>query len=305
MDKLAAMTVFVAIVDHGSMTEASRRIGKSLPAIARTLKGLEASLGTQLLIRTARQPVVTPEGQAYYRACKRLLADIASVEAEFAQGPEAATNDIRLTAPILFGQKFVAPSLARLHKAQPDLRFHVLLEDAPVSLSDGKFDLAIRIGFLEDSDLRARRIGEMNSRLVAAPAFLRRHGPVTDIAQLATLPSVNVDISGRRSGAVWTIADRNGQLVKVAHAPVLHCNTIDFGISACIAGIGLGGFYSYQVADALADGSLVTVLDDHPGALHPVHLVRPNIPYVPDYLTQVIDSLERDLRKVLKTAMPD
>ena len=135
MDKLAAMRTFVAIVDHGSLSAAARFLDRSLPTVVRVLAALEESLGTRLLRRTTRRMALTAEGQSYLERCRRILTDVEEAELSVAQGQSEPRGQIRMTAPVLFGQMHVAPAVTGFVRRFDAVQVELLLLDRVVNLA--------------------------------------------------------------------------------------------------------------------------------------------------------------------------
>ncbi|MEQ8661492.1 MAG: LysR family transcriptional regulator, partial [Gammaproteobacteria bacterium] len=151
MDKLAAMRTFVEIVERGSLTAAAAALDRAPPTIVRTLAQLEDALGVRLIQRTTRSMTLTAEGRAYHERCRRILADVAEAEAALGPTGAALAGSVRVTAPVLFGRRFVLPSLTALAAAQPALHIDFLLLDRVVNLVEEGVDLGVRIGPLDDT----------------------------------------------------------------------------------------------------------------------------------------------------------
>ncbi len=300
MDKLAAMRVFVAIVDGGTLTEAARRLGKSLPSVVRSLARLEEALGLRLLERSTRQSYLTPEGRSYYETCCHVLSEIDTAEQDLAAQQGEPAGEVRITAPVEFGNRFVWPCLRDIRERFPGLVPHVTLTDVPLDLVEGGYDLAVRIGPQPDSEMRATVIGEMPTRHCAAPSFLERVGRPERPEDMAAMPAVCVDIAGRRTGQLWPYLDADGKRRTFRCKAVLYVNEVRMARAACEAGVGLGFFYLYQVHDAIADGRLVSLFQDRRPPPQPVRLIRHAARDRPKRVSAAIDALEGVLREALK-----
>lgn len=268
MDRFAAYGMFVQVARTGSFTGAARQLGQTPQAITRGIAGLESHLGVRLFQRSTRAVSLTTEGAGLLPRIERLLGDLA-------EGERAATGmlaeprgELAITAPVTFGQLHVVPVVSELLAQHPGLDVRLMLIDRNVRLIEEGIDLAVRIGVLEDSTLRARRIGAVREVIVASPAYLARQGvPATpqDLAGHDLIIS-----TGPRGPGEWrTIGQSN------KHSPRrrLRINSVAAAIDAAEAGVGLANFLSYQVADALAAGRLVEVLRRDPIEPIPVNLV--------------------------------
>src|SRR5881396_483918 len=176
MDKLKAMQIFVRIADVGSLTAAARALDSSLPAVVRSLAALEMQLGVRLLNRTTRRMSLTEEGRRYLDSCRQVLAAVESAETALSDEAAEPSGHLSITAPVLFGQMYVAPAVTRFVRHYPKMRVSVVLLDRVVNLLEQGMDAGIRIGQLEDSSLVAQPVSSIRRMVVASPGYLRRHG---------------------------------------------------------------------------------------------------------------------------------
>lgn len=188
MDKLRAMQTFVRIVDKGSLTAAATSLGTSLPAVVRTLAALEAHLQVRLLNRTTRRLALTEDGRSYLDSCRRILATIDEVEAGLTTRQVELAGHLTVTAPMLFGQMYVAPAVTRFVQRYPAVHCSLNFADRVVDLLEEGVDVGVRIGPLRDSTLIAQPVGRIRRVVVATPAFLRKHGVPRHPEDLAREP---------------------------------------------------------------------------------------------------------------------
>jgi DNA-binding transcriptional LysR family regulator len=176
MDKLKAMQIFVSIADEGSLTAAARAMNSSLPAVVRSLAALEARLGLRLFNRTTRRISLTEEGRHYLQSCREVLAAVENAETALTAEAAEPGGQLTVTAPLLFGQMYVAPAVTRFVQRHAKMRVSLVLLDRVVNLLEEGIDVGIRIGPLEDSTLVAQPLGRVRRMVVASPEYLRRHG---------------------------------------------------------------------------------------------------------------------------------
>lgn len=262
MDKLRAMTGFVRIVDRGSLTAAAAELGVSLPSMVRTLAALERELGVTLLNRTTRRIHLTDEGRQYLERCRAILGQVQEAEATLHSRRAAPRGRLAVTAPALFGQRYVAPLMSEFLGRHPEVSGELLLVDRVVSLVEEGLDAAVRIGPLPDSSLVAIPLGKVRRVMCASPAYLRAHG----------VPRRLEDLRRHRGLRVTGLA----QPRKASMASVLTCNQAEAAIEACSSGLGIGGFVSYMVAPQVRAGRLKYVLEDFEGEPLPVNFVYPH-----------------------------
>lgn len=271
MDMLRAMRVFAAVADTHGFAEASRKLGLSPPAVTRIIAELEGQLGVHLVTRTTRMVRLTEAGARFLDDSRRVLLSVTEAE-DAARGVYGEPRGlISVTAPVLFGRLFVAGLLIEFLRRFPGTQVSTLFVDRVVHLAEEGLDVAVRIGPLPDSSLRAIRVGAVRRVVCAAPAYLEERGsPSTpddlDEHEVIGVTSLDAGLDWRFSGAQGTVARRV--------SPRLFVNAHDIGIAAAEAGFGLTQALSYQVAPQLRDGRLKIVLRDHEPPALPVHVVH-------------------------------
>ena len=292
MDKLLAMRSFVAIVDRGSLTAAGTELDRSLPTMVRTLAALEDALGTRLLRRTTRRMSLTAEGRIYLERCRRILGDIEEAEASVSQGQIEPRGQVRMTAPVLFGQMHVAPAVSAFLQRFKQVQVELLLLDRVVNLVEEGIDLGIRIAHLADSSMIALPVMHVRRVVCASPTLLHRVGKPKHPRQLSDRPCVR--FSGINPGENWVFADQ-GREISVRIRGSFACNQAATAAQACADGLGFGMFLSYQIAPLVADKQLEIVLPDFELPPLPVSLVYPESRLVSTRIRVLIDWLKQEL----------
>ena len=271
VDRVDQWRLFVAVATLGSFAAAARAERRSPQAVTRAIAALETRIGTRLLHRTTRSVSLTSEGARYLERSRRAIAELDALEA----GDESATvrGTLSMTAPTLFGRLHVLPvveSFLRVHEAV-DVR--LLLVDRVVSLAEEGVDLAIRIGKLPDSSLRATKLGEVRSVLCASPAYIERAGlprSPDDLSRHACIAFTGTTPIPDR----WSFPRPGNRDVSVRVRPRLIVDDGQAAIDAAIAGLGIVRLFSYQVDRAIGEGRLRTVLAKREPRPAPVHLVH-------------------------------
>ncbi|GHD66938.1 LysR family transcriptional regulator [Jeongeupia chitinilytica] len=277
MDKLRAMQTFVAIVECGSLTAAARVLTSSLPAVVRTLATLEEALGVRLLNRTTRRISLTDEGRDYLESCRQILGAIDEAEQRLSDRQDEASGRLVVTASVLFGQMYVAPAVTRFLQAHPKVQCRLVLLDRVANLIEEGIDVGIRIGPLDDSSLIARRVGEIHRIVAASPDYLSRYPAPQHPGDLAHANCIRFTGNGRTT---WLFQDQ-GRPLSVPVSGSLECNHGLPAVEACIAGLGIGQFLSYQITGHLAAGRLVPLLPAFQLPPLPVHIVYPHAGLLP------------------------
>src|SRR5262249_13812626 len=185
MDRLAAMRVFTAVADAGSLSAAGRRLDMPLATVSRQLASLEGQLGVRLLTRTTRQLSLTEPGRQYLESCRRILAELEAAELALAGQHGEQRGEIAITAPALFGRLHVVPIVVQFLEAFPLVTARLLLVDRVVDLIEEGLDVSVRIGALPDSSVMATRVGSVRLVTCTSPAYLAKHGTPAEPQELA------------------------------------------------------------------------------------------------------------------------
>jgi DNA-binding transcriptional LysR family regulator len=286
MDRFDAMATLIAAVDGGSLSAASRTLGMPLATVSRRVSELEAHLRTQLVMRTSRKLLLTEAGRAYVAASRRILDEID--EAERAASGEYRTprGHLTITAPIMFGRLHVEPVVLAFLEAYPEIDATLTLADHIVNLADDHVDVAVRVGQLPDSAMVATRLGAVGWVTCASPDYLEARGTPETLEALARHDCIMFE--GLYSTRIWAFG-RGRQAVSVPIRPRFAVNAADAAIAAALAGTGITRVLSYQVADAVAAGTLRLVLRDFEPEPLPVHLVHAAQPLLPLKLRAFLD----------------
>jgi len=293
MDKLLAMRSFVAIVDHGSLTAAADALDRSLPTMVRILAALEEDLGARLLRRTTRRMSLTAEGQDYLERCRRILNDVEDAEAAVTRARVEPRGQVRMTAPVLFGQMHVAPTLNGFLQEFPEVEVELLLLDRVVNLVEEGIDLAVRIAHLSDSTMVAVPVGHVRRVVCASPALLRGDSIPTHPRELAKRPCVQ--FRGINPGNNWSFRD-GGRDISVRTRGSFTCNQAAATAAACAEGLGFGMFLSYQIEPLIRAKRLEVVLVEFEPPALPVSLVYPEARLTSTRLRALADWLKEGLR---------
>jgi DNA-binding transcriptional LysR family regulator len=271
MDQLHLMNVFVAVAEEQGFAAASRRLNMSPPAVTRAVAALENDLGVILLTRTTRYVRTTDAGYRYLEDARRILQDVALAN-EAAIGVNAEPKGhLSITAPVLFGQRYVIPGVVDYLQRYPATQVETVLLDRVVNLLEEGFDVGIRIGKLPDSSMRAIKVGSVRVLLVASASYLNKFGIPQSLGDLKnhTLISSN---SGSMSND-WNF-EINGKKSPFHIQPRLKVTTNQAAINAALENFGITRVISYQVADELTKGHLKIVLESFELPKIPIHIVH-------------------------------
>ncbi|MEG5262995.1 LysR family transcriptional regulator [Pseudomonas sp. JDS28PS106] len=264
------MAVFVTVAQEGSLSAAARVLGLTPSAISRVIARTEQRLGTRLLLRTTRAITLTAEGEAYLRAARRILADMAEVEEAIAdQG--VPKGRLRVSAALGHGRMAIVPLVAAFSARYPNIVVDLNLGDEVVDILGGQADVAVRFGHLPDSPLTARRIGETRQVVVASPEYLQRHGTPEEPADLLRHNCLRFNF--RRAEPDWPFSkDGTGFSLKISGN--IECSSGEALAQFAREGAGIARIGRFTVAEDLRRGDLVPLLEAwNPGDEEPIHAV--------------------------------
>lgn len=272
MDRIAAMTAFVRVVEAGTFTRAADTLGLPNATVTRLVQALEEDLRLKLLHRSTRAVRLTAEGAAYYDRVVRLLADLADIETSARQSLASPEGRVRVEVAAALGAAVVIPALAAFYRDYPNIQVDLGIGNRLADVLAEGIDCAIRIGELTDQSLVARRVGEFRMCTCAAPALLQAHGTPASPDELARWPTVGMGSAlGLRALPFRFVVDGAAAECVLAHRLVV--NDTMACVAAGIAGLGVIQAPTYAVHAALADGRLVRVLDRWCTATVPVSVV--------------------------------
>ncbi len=272
MDRIADFQAFVAIVDKGSLTAAAKQLGRSLQSISRSLATLEGDLGVELIARTTRRSATTEAGLAFYRRVGAALSEIEAAKLETSNRRSEPVRLLRITCSTVFAPLYVVPAVCAFLESHPKVDIDLDMSDGYVDLISQGFDLAIRIGELPDSSLKARRLADLRRVVFAAPDYFAKHGRPKVPGDLARHQCL-VRTSARDSDAWPFLVGGRLKAVKVAgrfrSSGALAVN------EAAVQGLGIANAPLWQVRALVDRGVVELVLTRFEPPRVPVHAVWP------------------------------
>ena len=267
MTDLTDLETFVAVADAGGVSGAARRLGLPKSIVSRRLARLENDLGAQLLTRTTRGAALTEAGATFREHAARVVAELDAARDSIA--PEGELRGLlRIAAPLSFGASHLAPLIAEFARRHPSLQVTTAYGDRFVDLVADGFDVAIRLGWLPDSTLVARRIGPMTGRLVASPAYITAHGAPASLDDIHRHPAL------MQGTETWRV--RDGEQVVTLHPQGrFKADNGQALVSAVLAGLGIAMLPDFLIDAHVASGELVTLLPQYPMPEAGLYVVRP------------------------------
>ncbi|WP_305969865.1 MULTISPECIES: LysR family transcriptional regulator [unclassified Mameliella] len=294
MDVVDEIRAFVATAKTGSFTAAADQLGVSNRLTSKYVAELESRLGVRLLQRTTRRVGLTPAGEDLLSRAPALLDDLDDLLAEVSEGSRGFTGMIRISAPVTFGEIYVAGLLSRFGDGNPGLRFDLRLGDDYVDLASEGIDLAFRIGRSDMLSLKSRKLGEIRSVAAASPDYLARHGtPETleDLRQHACILDTN-----RRAPRRWMFRpDGVEEMVEVQGR--FQVNSASAAVQLAAEGLGVCYGPRFALRDALDAGRLVPVLQGVPSETAPVSAIYLEGRALPRKIRALIEFAAEDIRR--------
>lgn len=273
------MLLFAAVVEEGSFTRAARVHGITKQSVSDRISRLEASLGVRLLERTTRRLRLTEIGSLYFERCRRIASEIEEANQEARSRQYQPSGVLRISAPYLFGRRFLGPIVASYSREYANVEIELALGDRRVDLLAEGFDLAIRVGALDDSSISSRKLGSVRSSTVASRRLLERT-PLRRRADLAQLDAI-----GMRRDEIWPVLGRSAPV-----RPRIVVNDLELACGLAVAGLGVAHLPELVTADHLQAGRLVRVLERAP-LLVPVFALFPSRQFLPIKVRAFVDQL--------------
>lgn len=273
MDRLTEMEAFATVVDQGGFTDAARKMGISKSAVSKHVSSLEARLGARLLNRTTRRVSPTEIGLVYYDRARRVLNDAGEADSIVTAMQSAPSGVLRMSVATDFGVSLLSPVLDEFLTDFPEISVNMVLKNRYVELISEGFDMSIRVGEMEDSSLRARKITETTQRLIASPKYFQAHGRPLKIDDLNEHRLLHY--SNQASANVWKITAPSGEVRQVRGTGWLTVNDGQSLLNAAVKGMGIAYLPSFLYHDAMARGQVADVIPDLPPTTLGIYAVYP------------------------------
>jgi DNA-binding transcriptional LysR family regulator len=260
MDTIDGMRTFVAVVSEGSFSAASERLGMSPQLVSKYVGQLEARLGARLLNRSTRRLSITEPGQAYYERCQYVLAEIDEMESAVGDATVAARGTLRINAPMSFGTRHLSKAIADYQRTQAEVSVSLTLDDRTVDIVSEGYDIAIRIGRLQESSLVARKLAPVRLVVCAAADYLQERGTPKSPAELESHDCLAYAYYAEQDR--WRF-EADGQAYDVRVNGRFSANNGDAIRLAALAGAGVSLQPTFIVGEDIRAGRLKLVLEDY------------------------------------------
>ncbi len=288
MDQIAAMRIFVRVVESGSFSAVARATGIGQPAVSKQITALETHLGAQLLRRTSRSLSLTEAGQEFYELAVRLIDELEAAESRVGRGQSAPSGLVRVTVAPVFGRLHIVPRLAEFLARYRDISVETIATDRTVNLVEDGIDLAIHNGALVDSTAVVRRIATTPVITVASPAYLATYGEPTAPAELAGHRCVIFAPQG--ATRAWGFKGKFGEIEYRPHGQ-FRTNDADQIRAAVLSDLGLAHVPGWLFAHEIASGEVRRVLCAYEPSPLPISAVHPAGRRLPTKVRVFIDFL--------------
>lgn len=289
---LEELRVLVAVADCGSITSAAELLDQTSSGVSRALSRLEAKLNSTLLHRTTRRLALTEEGQLFLTHARQILLSVEQAEEQIARRRETPSGRLRINAAAPFMQHVIVPLIGAFRQRYPLIQLELNTDDIVIDLLEQQTDIAIRIGELRDSTMRARMLGSSKVRLLASPDYLQKYGEPHSVEALAQHQLIG--FSQLEMHNVWPVWQREGELLRIQ--PTIAASSGEIIRQLALAGQGIARISDFVSHQDLAAGRLKEVLvqQTHDVRL-PVHAVYYRNAELASRITCFLDFLHQEI----------
>jgi len=287
MDRLTHIKVFINVVEQGSFSAASERMGISRAAASKYVSQLEAHLGGRLLNRTTRHVSTTESGRIYFERCKDILLNLEEADDIVSGLSGELRGTLRISAPTYFASRHLLPIISEFNQTWPEVKVELICTERLVDLVDEGYDLAIRMTNMADSDLIARRLTRCRHVLVASHDYLAKNPTLNDPNDLEKHACL---LYAYLKGSIWPFT-KDGVDYSVKVSPVLKSNNPDVLLEAAVFGMGLAVLPTFLVSNAIRCGGLQVVLEDYKTIELSIYAVYASRHHLPSKIKVFVDYL--------------
>lgn len=278
MDRLDALRVFCAVVEHSSFSRAATELNISVAKTSKLIQSLEQALSTSLLRRNTRRITLTEAGERYYHDVVPLLEEMANIDARVERMTTTITGTLRMTMPLDFGRRLIMPLIPDFKRTYPDLELDIELSDRHADLVAEGFDLGLRVADLKDSSLIAKPLGTYRMKCAASPEYLARHPAISTPEDLEAHPCLTYSLSAQPCN--WTLI-RGEAEARVRVRSALQLNNGDLLAQAACQHLGVLYQPDFIISTYLDSGALTPILTDWQDRMVHAWLVYPARKYLP------------------------
>jgi DNA-binding transcriptional LysR family regulator len=294
MDRLEDLEAFLAVVEKGSLTAASRHLRRSLQSVSRSLAALERGVGVELVRRTTRQSSLTEAGRAFYNRVKPALTEINDAKLEVADARTQPSGLLRIGAPILFAPAYVVPTINAFMERYPGIEIELKASDRMVNLLEDGLDIAVRIREMADSGLKAKRLGDLRVVAFGSPAYFSKHGCPKHPDDLTRHQCVLRQVQSTTES--WTF-QVSGRRKSIRVQGRFRTDSTAATHTAVAAGLGISLTPLWQIRELVDEGIVEVILEDFEDSKIPIHAVWPSSKIPPTKTRLFVDMLAARLKQ--------
>jgi len=288
MDKLTRIKVFVKVVETGSFSAASERMGISRSAASKYVSQLEDHLGGRLLNRTTRHVGTTESGRLYFERCKDILHHLEEADDMVSGLSGTPKGTLRISAPSVFAERHIVPLISEFTKKYSEVNIEIMVSDRYVDLVDEGYDLAIRVAHIENSDLIARYLTRCRHVLIASPDYLKNAAPLNVPEDLH---NHNCLLYSYTEGGSWPLS-KDGVDHSVKINPSMRSNNPEVLLESVIAGMGVSIMPTFIASDAIRSGDLQVVLEGYDSLVLDIYAIYTSRHYLPAKIRTFVDFMK-------------
>ncbi|HCM06244.1 MAG TPA: LysR family transcriptional regulator [Oceanospirillales bacterium] len=284
---------FTAVAESGNFTQAAKKLLISTAQVSRQVSELEQRLNTKLFYRTTRKVTLTEEGQLFYQQCRGILDRLENAERSLTNLQSTPQGKIKISAPVTYGERHIIPLINQFLIQYPQVEIEVQLSNQRINLIEEGYDLAIRLGQLDDSSLIAKRISSRQHFLCASPSYIEQHGK----------PEIINDLKHHNcllgSADFWLFSDpkskdqQSDKKIRVTGS--LRCNSGLGLVDAALKGIGIVQLPEYYISEHINKGELITLLEQQQREQEGIWALYPQNKYLASKVRLLIDFLQDNL----------
>lgn len=285
---LNGVAVFVGVIHAGSFTAAAQALGHSTSYVSKEITRLEKRLGSRLLNRTTRTISLTDAGRAYFERCSQIVIDAENAERSIGQLQDNPKGLLRVNAPVSFGSIYLLDHLSEFLKRFPEITLEVEFNDRMIDVVAEGYDVVIRAGQIQDSNLVARKFTTSKSIVVASPEYFKNNGRPETVSELEHHACLAYSLIPNPT--LWEFM-KDGRRTVVKVTPRLMCNNAAVEVAMAVNGIGIGRIPLFCCEQEIAEGTLEIILDDYEQPEIGVYAVYPHRQYLTAKVRAFVDFL--------------
>lgn len=289
MNEFSQIKTFVTLVESRSISKAAEKMDVAISAVSRRLKELESSLGVQLIQRTTRKMHLTEAGEKFYQRCGHLLDDLEEAKLEASNTATTLSGTLKIATPLSFGIAHLSPAISAFMHLHPQIKIDLDMSDRRIDLVEEGLDLAIRVGTLEDSSLKARKLASVQHVVCASPEFIDQYGRPKTPQDLINMPALCYGNLSQTN--TWQFRDPENQTGSIKVPVRMRSTNGDALVEAASAGLGILCEPSFIVHKAVERGDLIPVLTQYQWYAMSIYAVYPQTKYMPARARAFIDFL--------------